>query len=130
MDVKVYLPYLKSMIGRKIGWTISDEEDGIVRAGYPLYDKQLLNFMQEFHASAAYDQKYRQHLKAAHIKTRLNSATVQQVLATDDQALIRAMLSYIYDWESVEEGLWAKALQEGYLYQLAASLTTNNEGRI
>ena len=44
MDLNAYLPYFKSMIDRKIGWTISNPEDGIVRVGYPLYDKPMLEF--------------------------------------------------------------------------------------
>lgn len=55
MDLNAYLPYFKSMIDRKIGWTISNPEDGIVRVGYPLYDKPMLEFTRKFRASAEYD---------------------------------------------------------------------------
>lgn len=47
MDLNAYLPYFKSMIDRKIGWTISNPEDGIVRVGYPLYDKPMLEFTRK-----------------------------------------------------------------------------------
>lgn len=110
MDLNAYLPYFKSMIDRKIGWTISNPEDGIVRVGYPLYDKPMLEFTRKFRASAEYDPHYRKTLKANRIKPRVDEATIAQVLKSDDVSLIGAMISLIVDWEEVEEGTWAQAL--------------------
>ncbi|WP_048345692.1 DUF6508 domain-containing protein [Limosilactobacillus mucosae] len=122
MDLNAYLPYFKSMIDRKIGWTISNPEDGIVRVGYPLYDKPMLEFTRKFRASAEYDPHYRKTLKANRIKPRVDEATIAQVLKSDDVSLIGAMISLIVDWEEVEEGTWAQALQSGELYRLTKHL--------
>ena len=122
MDLNAYLPYFKSMIDRKIGWTISNPEDGIVRVGYPLYDKPMLEFTRKFRASAEYDPHYRKTLKANRIKPRVDEATIAQVLKSDDVSLIGAMISLIVDWEEVEEGTWAQALQSGELYRLTKRL--------
>ncbi|MDD6865164.1 MAG: DUF6508 domain-containing protein [Lactobacillus sp.] len=122
MDLNAYLPYFKSMIDRKIGWTISDPEDGIVRVGYPLYDKPMLEFTRRFRASAKYDPHYRKTLRAARIKPRVNEKTVAQVLESNDVRLIGAMVSLIVDWEEVEEGTWAQALQSGEMYNLTKRL--------
>ena len=122
MDLNAYLPYFKSMIDRKIGWTISDPEDGIVRVGYPLYDKPMLEFMRRFRASAEYDPNYRKTLRAARSKPHVNEKTVAQVLESNDVRLIGAMVSLIVDWEEVEEGTWAQALQSGEMYNLTKRL--------
>lgn len=122
MDLNAYLPYFKSMIDRKIGWTISNPEDGIVRVGYPLYDKPMLEFMRRFRASAEYDPHYRKTLRAARIKPHINEKTVAQVLESNDVRLIGAMVSLIVDWEEVEEGTWAQALQSGEMYNLTKRL--------
>lgn len=105
-----------------VSWTISNPEDGIVRVGYPLYDKPMLEFTRKFRASAEYDPHYRKTLKANRIKPRVDEATIAQVLKSDDVSLIGAMISLIVDWEEVEEGTWAQALQSGELYRLTKRL--------
>ncbi len=99
--------YFQQMAGKKVAWTISQPEDGLVRAGYPLYDQQLLDFVRKFKASPLYDHKYRKTLRHFHIKPKLNELTVSQ-----------ALLSLIIDGEDVQRGTWATAMQAGYFYQL------------
>lgn len=72
--------YFQQMAGKKVAWTISQPEDGLVRAGYPLYDQQLLDFVRKFKASPLYDHKYRKTLRHFHIKPKLNELTVSQAL--------------------------------------------------
>ena len=88
----------------------------------PLYDKPMLEFTRKFRASAEYDPHYRKTLKANRIKPRVDEATIAQVLKSDDVSLIGAMISLIVDWEEVEEGTWAQALQSGELYRLTKRL--------
>lgn len=99
------------MIGKKIGWTIREPtaeiQDGIVRAGYPLYDQQLLDFVRAFRQSKFYGPHYRRTLRHGHIRRVINHETIGQV-----------MLSLIIDNEDMTRGTWAAALQEGYMYQL------------
>lgn len=117
-----YLTYCHQMIGKKIGWTLreptAETQDGIVRAGYPLYDQQLLDFVHDYRQSTFYDSHYRRTLRHAHIRRKMNHVTIGQVMLAHDPQLANAMLSLIIDSEDMERGTWAAALQEGYLYQL------------
>lgn len=122
MHWQEYLDYCQKMIGKKIGWTLREPtaeiQDGIVRAGYPLYDQQLLDFVRDFRRSDWYDEHYRRTLRHAHIRRVMNHETVGQVMLSHDDQLVKAMLSLIVDNEDMTRGTWAAALQEGYLYQL------------
>ena len=114
--------YFQQMAGKKVAWTISQPEDGLVRAGYPLYDQQLLDFVRKFKASPLYDHKYRKTLRHYHVKPKLTAVTVGQVLLIRNHRAAAAMLSLIVDGEDVQRGTWAAAMQEGYIYHLLAVL--------
>lgn len=114
--------YFKKMIGKKVAWTISRPEDGLVRAGYPLYDPELLDFVRDFKVSADYDCHYRKTLRHYHVKPKLTAVTVGQILLIRNHRAAAAMLSLIVDGEDVQRGTWAAAMQEGYIYHLLAVL--------
>lgn len=122
MHWQEYLDYCHQMIGKKIGWTIREPtaeiQDGIVRAGYPLYDQQLLDFVRAFRQSKFYGPHYRRTLRHGHIRRVINHETIGQVMLSGDNHLVAAMLSLIIDNEDMTRGTWAAALQEGYMYQL------------
>ena len=119
--------YFQQMAGKKVAWTISQPEDGIVRAGYPLYDQQLLDFVRKFKASPLYDHKYRKTLRHFHIKPKLNELTVSQALLINNARVANALLSLIIDGEDVQRGTWATAMQAGYFYQLLKLVDTDDE---
>ena len=52
----------------------------------------------------------------------MNHVTIGQVMLAKDVQLSWAMLSLIATAEQVDAGSWAKALQEGYLYQIAKQI--------
>ncbi|WP_040458811.1 hypothetical protein [Limosilactobacillus antri] len=110
--------YFQQMTGKKVAWTISQPEDGLVRAGYPQYDQELLDFVRCFRDSPSYDQQYRKTLRHFHIKPKLNGVTVSQALLINNTRVANAMLSLIVDGEDLQRGTWARAMQEGYFYQL------------
>ena len=118
--------YFKKMIGRKVAWTISRPEDGLIRAGYPLYDQELLDFVREFKQSRAYVPKYRKVLRHFHVHPKMTAVTVGQVILINNVRAANAMLSLIIDGEDVQRGTWAAAMQAGYFYHLL-KITTKGE---
>lgn len=102
--------YFQQMAGKKVAWTISQPEDGLVRAGYPLYDH-----------------KYRKTLRHFHIKPKLNELTVSQALLINNARVANALLSLIIDGEDVQRGTWATAMQAGYFYQLLKLVDIDDE---
>lgn len=121
-----YLAYFKRAIGKKVGWTIMQPSDGLIRAGYPLYDRQLLAFVDRFRNSVFYDSQYHKTLRHFHVKPRVNHITVGQVMLIDTEKAARAMLSLIIDGEDTQRGTWAAALQAGYLYELLKIILEND----
>lgn len=119
--------YFKRMMGQKVAWTISQPEDGLVRAGYPLYDQEVLNFVRQFKASSLYDRKYRKTLRHYHVKPKMTAVTVSQVLLIGNVRAASAMLSLIIDGEDVQRGTWAAAMQDGYIYRLLEILNANDD---
>ncbi|MGM9891682.1 hypothetical protein [Limosilactobacillus sp.] len=117
--------YFKKMIGKKVAWTISQPEDGLVRAGYPLYDQELLEFVRHFKTSTQYDPHYRKTLRHYHVKPKMTAVTVSQVLLINNVTAAAAMLSLIVDGEDVQRGTWAAAMQAGYFYRLLKILNDN-----
>lgn len=118
--------YFKKMIGRKVAWTISRPEDGLIRAGYPLYDQKLLDFIRQYKQSPAYNRKYRKMLRHFHIKPKMTAVTVGQVMLINNSRAANAMLSLIVDGEDVQRGTWAAAMQAGYFYQLLKIMNEND----
>lgn len=127
MDWQSEKDYFHKMIGKKVAWTISQPEDGLVRAGYPQYDQQLLDFVRLFKSSPSYDQQYRKTLRHFHVKPKLNRVTVSQVLLINNPQATNAMLSLIVDGEDGQRATWAVAMQAGYFYQLLKILPPDNE---
>lgn len=125
MDLAAYLPYFKKMINRQIRWTTRRPEDGLIRAGYPLYDQEMIQFAHDYKISPFFDRHYRRTLRSAGIKPRLNHATVGDVIMENNPVVTQAMLSLIIDEEDMQQGLWAQSLQEGYLYRLVKSLESS-----
>lgn len=125
MNFAEYLPYLKKMINRQITWTTRRPEDGLIRAGYPLYDQQMLQFAHEYKMSSNFDRHYRRTLRMHGIKPKLNHATVGDVILANNPMVTKAMISLIIDEEDMEQGLWAQAMQEGYFYRLLKSLASS-----
>lgn len=118
MEWQAEQKYFKRMIGKKVAWTISQPEDGLIRAGYPLYDQEVLDFVRRFKESPLYDRKYRKTLRHYHVKPKMTAVTVSQVLLINNLKAASAMLSLIIDGEDVERGTWAAAMQDGYVYHL------------
>lgn len=119
--------YFQQMTGKKVAWTISQPDDGLIRAGYPLYDQQLLDFIRKFKASPFYDLKYRKTLRHFHIKPRLNEVTVSLALLINNARVANALLSLIVDGADIQRGTWAMALQAGYFYQLLKVAVVDNK---
>ena len=111
--------YFQQMAGKKVAWTISQPEDGLVQ--------QLLDFVRKFKASPLYDHKYRKTLRHFHIKPKLNELTVSQALLINNARVANALLSLIIDGEDVQRGTWATAMQAGYFYQLLKLVDTDDE---
>ncbi len=122
MNLQNYLEYFKAQRNQKIAWTATDREDGILQMGYPKYDAEMLKFNQEFLESSYCDHAYRKTLKKHHIKSKVNHATMGEAMLTDDITVYEAMLTLIMRSEPFDEGSWARALQEGYLYQLTEGI--------
>lgn len=122
MNLANYVDYFKRMRNREIPWTSMDGEDGILQMGYPKYDEQILQFIREFSKSSDFDPRYKKTLKRAHIKVKMNHSTVGKVMLAKNMELYLAMLSLIVTAEQVDAGSWAKALQEGYLYQITNAI--------
>ena len=118
MEWQAEQKYFKRMIGKKVAWTISQPEDGLIRAGYPLYDQEVLDFVRRFKESPLYDRKYRKTLRHYHVRPKMTAVTVSQVLLINNLKAASAMLSLIIDGEDVERGTWAAAMQDGYVYYL------------
>lgn len=125
MNFAQFLPYFKKMINRQIIWTTRQPEDGLIRAGYPLYDQEMLQFAHDYKLSDDFDRHYRRTLRLHGIKPKLNHATVGDVMMANDPVVTRAMISLIIDEEDIEQGMWAQAMQEGYFYRLLKSLTSS-----
>lgn len=125
MDFAEYLPYFKKMINRRIKWTTRRPEDGLIRAGYPLYDPQMIQFAHDYKVRSCFDRHYRRTLRMHGIKPKLNHATVGDVILTDDPTVTQAMISLIIDEEDMQQGMWAQAMQEGYFYRLLKNLTAS-----
>lgn len=122
MDLEKYIEYFESMRNREIPWTSMEGEDGILQMGYPMYDEQMLQFIREFKESSDFDPRYKKTLRKWHIRVKMNHVTIGQVMLAKDVQLSWAMLSLIATAEQVDAGSWAKALQEGYLYQIAKQI--------
>lgn len=127
MDWRAAQSYFKKMIGKKVAWTISQPDDGLIRAGYPLYDQELLNFVRSFKRSADYDRHYRRTLRHYHVKPKLTAVTVSQVLLINSHRATAALLSLIVDGEDVQRGTWATAMQAGYFDQLLSILDDDSD---
>ena len=125
MSFAEYLPYFKKMINRQITWTTRRPEDGLIRAGYPLYDQQMLQFAHEYKMSSNFDRHYRRTLRMHGIKPKLNHATVGDVILANNPMVTKAMISLIIDEEDMEQGLWAQAMQDGYFYRFLKSLASS-----
>ena len=67
-------------------------------------------------------EQYKKTLKAQKIRIKMNQKIVDQVLAIDTIDILKAMLTLIVTSEEVDEGSWARALQEGFLYQVTSAL--------
>ncbi|MFZ2353260.1 DUF6508 domain-containing protein [Paucilactobacillus nenjiangensis] len=129
MDLKKYLEYFKNMQNKEFQWTSTNTEDGILQMGYPMYDQTVLTFVRDFKESNDFDAQYKKTLKAQKIKIKMNQKIVNQVLAIDTIDTLKAMLTLIVTAEEVDEGSWARALQEGFLYQVTNALVNKeNEG--
>ena len=122
MDLEKYVEYFKKMQNREIPWTSMDGEDGILQMGYPKYDEQMLQFIREFRESSDFDPRYKKTLRKWHIRVKMNHVTIGQVMLAKDPALSWAMMSLIATAEEVDAGSWARALQEGYLYQISKAI--------
>lgn len=125
MNFAEYLPYFRKMINQQITWTTRRPEDGLVRAGYPLYDQQMLQFAHEYKLSPNFDRHYRRTLRTHGIKPKLNHATIGDVILANNPEITKAMISLIIDEEDMEQGMWAQAMQEGYFYRLLKNLTSS-----
>ncbi|WP_010621238.1 hypothetical protein ABTQ33_01330 [Paucilactobacillus suebicus] len=130
MDLAKYVDYFKSMRNREIPWTSMDGEDGILQMGYPKYDEQMLQFIREFKESSDFDPRYKKTLRHYHIRVKMNHLTIGQVMLVKEMPLYKAMLSLIVTAEQVDAGSWAKALQEGYLYQVTKAIVSEEQTRV
>ncbi|WP_057890087.1 DUF6508 domain-containing protein [Paucilactobacillus oligofermentans] len=129
MNLNEYLEYFKNMQNKEFRWTSTNTEDGNLQMGYPIYDQTILTFIREFKTSDDFDKQYKKTLKAQKIRIKMNQKIVDQVLAIDTIDILKAMLTLIVTSEEVDEGSWARALQEGFLYQVTrALLAKQNEG--
>lgn len=127
MDWQADRQYFRKMVGKKASWTISQPDGGLVRAGYPRYDQQLLSFIRRYKASSCYDHRYRKTLRHYHVKPKMTVVTVSQVLLIGNARAVGAMLSLIVDGEDVQPGTWAAAMQKGHFYHLLVALDADDK---
>ena len=116
MNYAEYLTYFRQMIDGHIRWQDVDQ------VHQPIYDQTMRSFADGFRRSLDYDAQYRQTLRAAEITPQINHETVGDVMMTNQDKLVKAMLSMIIDGENQHKGTWVQALTEGYFFQLVSAL--------
>ncbi|WP_295728847.1 hypothetical protein [uncultured Limosilactobacillus sp.] len=116
MNYAEYLTYFRQMISQRIEWQV------VEGTKQPVYDQLMRSFADFFERSLDYNPQYLQTLRAAEIKPRIDHETVGQVMLSNDDHLVKAMLSMIIDGENKRKGTWANALTEGYFFQLVSAL--------
>lgn len=120
-SVMGYISYFKNVSEEEACyWGGGDKrEDGVFTIAYPVYDKQLTNFVEEVTKTDLLDTNYINTLEKYDLPI---SNHLVRAIDTANMELTKAILTAYIRQERFNEGLWAIAVRDKVFYKLLIRL--------
>jgi len=116
-----YISYFENLSVEEVcNWDGGEKsDDGVMTTPYPIYDRQLTNFINEVYRTDLIDYNYSKTIGNSKL---LSSKEPVDFIADWDFELLKAILTYYTRGEKFCDGFWASVLRDKVFYKILIRL--------